>query len=153
MSHNSVSINVANDNISRTLALLPYAKQLGIRLVEGHSASGRVFHLPFEPRLVGNMALPAFHGGVIASFMEVAALSTTYSLLSKDRPPKLVDFSIDYLSSAGPHDLFAACEMQRIGKRIAAVGIRCWQRDRGTPVALGRAHIFIAHSAADSLVF
>ena len=153
MSDTSVPINGADDNISRTLALLPYAKQMGIRLVEGLSSPDRVFHLPFEHRLVGNMALPAFHGGVIASFMEVAALSTTYNLLSEDRPPKLVDFSIDYLSSAGPHELFATCEMQRIGKRIAAIGIRCWQQDPKTPVALGRAHIFVAHSAADSLVF
>lgn len=153
MIDNSVPIKGANGNILRTLALLPYAKQLGIRLVEGLSASDRVFHLPFEQRLIGNMALPAFHGGVIASFMEVAALSTTYSLLSEDRPPKLVDFSIDYHSSAGPHDLFATCEMHRIGQRIAALGIRCWQQDPSTPVALGRAHIFVAHSASDSLVF
>lgn len=103
--------------------------------------------------MVGNMALPAFHGGVIASFMEVAVLSTIYNLPSKDRPPKLADFSIDYLSSADPRDLFATWEMQRIVKRIAAIGIRCWQQDSKTPVALGRAHIFVAHSAVDSLVF
>lgn len=153
MSDNSTPINISNDDISRTLVLLPYAKQLGIKLIQGLTASDQAFHLPFEPRLVGNMTLPALHGGVIASFMQVAALSTTYSLLSKDRPPKLIDFSIDYLSSAGPHDLFATCEMRRIGKRIAAIGIRCWQQDPKTPVALARAHIFVAHSAADSLVF
>jgi acyl-coenzyme A thioesterase PaaI-like protein len=69
-----------------------------------------------------------------------------------DFAPKLVDFSIDYLSSAGPLDLFARCEMHRAGKRIAAVGIRCWQRNPDAPVALGRAHVFVAPSATDSMV-
>ncbi len=65
MSNSSVPGNAANDGISRTLLLLPYAKQLGIRLVDDLSAPNRVFHLPFESRLVGNMALSAFHGGTI----------------------------------------------------------------------------------------
>ena len=97
-------------------------------------------------------ALPAYHGGVVATLMQVAALTATYVLLDEDRPPKLVDFSIDYLSSAGPGDLFARCEMHRVGRRVAAVGIRCWQQDPDAPVALGRAHVFVAASASDSMV-
>lgn len=94
----------------------------------------------------------AYHGGVVATLMQVAALTATYVLLDEDRPPKLVDFSIDYLSSAGPGDLFARCEMHRVGRRVAAVGIRCWQQDPDAPVALGRAHVFVAASASDSMV-
>jgi acyl-coenzyme A thioesterase PaaI-like protein len=100
--------------------------------------------------LVGNVTLPALHGGVIAAFMQVAALASTYSLLRGERLPKLVDFSLDYLSSAGPMDLYAACEMHRVGKRIASLGIRCWQGNPDAPVALGRAHLFIAQSSSDS---
>jgi acyl-coenzyme A thioesterase PaaI-like protein len=108
-----------------------------------------VFHLPFEERLVGNVTLPALHGGVIAAFMQVAALASTYSFLRGERLPKLVDFSLDYLSSAGPMDLYAVCDMHRVGKRIAAVGVRCWQQSPDNPVGVGRAHVFIAQSASD----
>lgn len=102
--------------------------------------------------MIGDVSLPAFHGGVVATLMQVAALTATYVHLDEDRPPKLVDFSIDYLSSAGPRDLFARCEMHRVGRRVPAVGIRCWQADSDTPVALGRrAHLFVAESASDSM--
>ncbi len=141
------------DRICSTLAALPYARHLGIRVAEVDGAGTVVFHLPFEARLIGNVTLPAYHGGIVATFMQVAALTATYVLHDEDRPPKLVDFSIDYLSSAGPLDLFARCEMHRVGKRVAAVGIRCWQQDPDAPVALGRAHVFVASSASDSMVF
>lgn len=140
------------ERITSTLAALPYARHLGIRVAEVDGAATVVLHLPFEARLIGNVTLPAYHGGVVATLMQVAALTATYVLLDEDRPPKLVDFSIDYLSSAGPGDLFAHCEMHRVGRRVAAVGIRCWQQDPDAPVALGRAHVFVAASASDSMV-
>ncbi|MBU4324496.1 MAG: hypothetical protein KKG49_14810, partial [Gammaproteobacteria bacterium] len=80
---------------------------------------------------------------------QVAALASTYSFLRGERLPKLVDFSLDYLSSAGPMDLYAVCDMHRVGKRIAAVGVRCWQQSPDNPVGVGRAHVFIAQSASD----
>jgi acyl-coenzyme A thioesterase PaaI-like protein len=142
----------AADRISSTLNALPYARHLGVRLAEAGQPGPVVFHLPFEARLIGNITLPAYHGGIVASFMQIAALTVTYGMLGEDRPPKLVDFSVDYLSSAGPFDLFARCEMHRVGRRVAAVGIRCWQHDPQAPVALGRAHVFVAPSASDSAV-
>jgi len=137
-------------SISQMLGLIPFTRHLGIRLIEAGPAGETIFHLPFDTRVIGNLMLPAVHGGVLASFMEAAALTTVYAMENQDRLPKLVDFSIDYLSSAGPHDLYSTCEILRQGKRIAAVGIRCWQRDRNAPVTLGRAHILFAQPAAES---
>lgn len=74
-----------------TLAALPYARHLGIRVAEADGAGTVVLHLPFETRLIGNVTLPAYHGGVIATLMQVAALTATYVLLDEDRPPKLVN--------------------------------------------------------------
>ncbi len=148
----SVGMAPAADRISSALNALPYARHLGLCRADAGGTGSVIFHLPFEARLVGNISLPAYHGGVVASFMQIAALTVTYGVLGEDRPPKLVDFSIDYLSSAGPFDLFARCEMHRVGRRVAAVGIRCWQHDPDAPVALGRAHVFVAPSASDSAV-
>lgn len=152
--HDGVDPRVTRNRIVATLDAMPYARHLGIglRLAGAGEGTGALFHLPFDARLIGNVTLPAIHGGVVASFMQAAALAATYALLPEALPPKLVDFSLDYLSSAGPADLYAQCEMHRVGKRIAAVGVRCWQKTPDAPVALGRAHVFVAPSASDASV-
>jgi len=140
-----------HQRIAATLEAIPYARHLGIRLIDPHESDEVAYHMPFDARRIGNPILPALHGGVVATFMQVVALSETYALLRDELLPKLVDFSIDYLSTAEPRDLFASCEIHRVGKRVAAVGIRCWQRTPNAPVALGRAHVFVAPSASDAL--
>ncbi|MDM0110948.1 PaaI family thioesterase [Variovorax sp. J22R133] len=143
---------VTRERIVATLQLMPYAQYLGIVLADNAAEEAPLFHLPFHARLVGNPALPAIHGGVVAGFMEAAALATTYTQMDEVVPPKLVDFSIDYLSSARAVDLYAQCEVHRIGRRIAAIGIRCWQTSPDAPVALARAHVFVAPSSSDASV-
>lgn len=140
-----------NSRIARILLSIPYARHLGICVSDGGSVGLTVFQLPFKDRFIGNVTLPAYHGGIVATFMQVAALTATYDLLAKEKLPKLIDFSIDYLSSAGPLDLYASCVMHRVGRRVAAVGIRCWQDNTEAPMALGRAHVFVATSARDDL--
>ncbi|MEJ8856647.1 PaaI family thioesterase [Variovorax robiniae] len=140
------------DRTAANLEAMPYCRHLGIRLAPDAQDGAPTFHLPFDPRLIGNASLPAIHGGVLATFMQACALAATSAALGNQVPPKLVDFSLDYLSSAGPSDLYAQCEMHRVGRRIAAVGIRCWQRSADEPVALGRAHVYVAASSSDASV-
>ncbi|MEJ8822215.1 PaaI family thioesterase [Variovorax humicola] len=141
-----------HERTAAALAAVPYFHHLGIRLAADAHDGEVTFYLPFDARLVGNPSLPAIHGGVLATLMQAAALLSTSAALGNAVPPKLVDFSIDYLSSAGPADLYAQCEMHRVGRRIAAVGIRCWQQSPDAPVALGRAHVYVAHSSSDASV-
>lgn len=124
-------------------ARIPYAAELGMRYLAPSTQENNqhVFYLPFQAELVGNTALPALHGGAIAGFMESAAL---FHLLLEHsdakRLPKTIDFNIDYLRSAGPRETFASCEVVKLGRRVALVHIRCWQRHYDRPVALVRAH-------------
>lgn len=136
-----------SDRVVKLLSAIPYAQHLGACLHQGNDGPGLVLRLPFQPRLVGNTELKAFHGGVVGGFMQITALTTTCAELGEERPPRLIDFSIDFLSSAGPYDLYARCEFQRVGRRVAAVGIRCWQKDEGAPVAVARAHLYVAQAA------
>ncbi|WP_218510664.1 PaaI family thioesterase [Variovorax sp. dw_308] len=145
-----VGAQTLRDRTAAALEAAPYCRYLGIRLAPGAPGGELTFHMPFDARWIGNASLPAIHGGVLATFMQAAALTATSAALSNLMPPKLVDFSLDYLSSAGAADLYAQCEMHRVGRRIAAVGIRCWQRSAEEPVALGRAHVYVAHSASDA---
>jgi uncharacterized protein (TIGR00369 family) len=128
---------------SALLELVPYAGYLGLRFDLGPDQAPRL-RLPFKPTLIGNAALPALHGGVVASFMESAALLHLLLVLDEQRLPKSIDFSIDYLHSAHAEETFAACAVERLGRRVAQVQVRCWQRDPETPVALARAHFLLA---------
>lgn len=141
--HSSTSGNLA-ERATLALSRMPHAQQMGVCLGACTEDLGVVLRLPFQQRLIGNMQLPAIHGGVIGSFMQITALVAAFTQLGERRPPRFIDFSIDYLSHAVPEDLLARCSFQRIGRRVAAVSISCWQSDENTPVAVARAHLFAA---------
>lgn len=130
-------------------ALVPYAAFLDVRVE--HLTPSPVFRLPYRASLVGNTVLPALHGGVVAGFMENAAQLHLLLLLDENKVPKSIDFSIDYLRSANAVDSFAACEVARLGRRVAQVQIKYWQSDEQRVVALARAHFLLeAHDGITS---
>jgi len=63
--------------------------------------------------------------------------------MDQDRLPKTINFSIDYLRSAGAKDTYCRCEVTRQGRRVAHVQIVCWQDDENKPVAIGRVHVLL----------
>lgn len=121
----------------RLIAAVPYAAWLGIRVERAGDDS--VFHLPFADNLVGNRYLPALHGGVVASFLELAMQFDVLISQEQTRAPYPVDFSIDYWRSARAQDMWASCRLIRQGRRIAQLQAECWQDDAGRPVAFARA--------------
>jgi uncharacterized protein (TIGR00369 family) len=136
-----------NLDLGEIVARIPYARFLGVAIEQ--QDGGLLFRLPFQERLVGNRALPALHGGVVAGFMENAALLH----LMQQEPrhigiPKTIDFSIDYLRSAGPRESYASCQVTRLGWRVAQVQVNCWQDRPAVPVALARAHLLLNASDA-----
>lgn len=136
-----------NADFAPLRALVPYAAFLGLKIRQ--DASALSFHLPFRPSLIGNVALPALHGGVVAALMENAAQLHLLLQLDESKVPKSIDFSIDYLRSAHAEDCYAACDVARLGRRVAQVQIRCWQGADARTVALARAHFLL--EASDSL--
>lgn len=130
------------------VARIPYAVYLGMT-ADLHEQDV-VFHLPFRDQLVGNRYLPALHGGVVAGFMENAALLHLMHMEPEHVGiPKTIDFSIDYLRSAGPRASYASCVITRLGRRVAQVQINCWQEKPEVPVALARAHMLLNSSGAE----
>ncbi len=125
-------------NFDAVLSAVPYASLLGVQMEE--NAEGLLFTLPFQEKNIGNVALPAIHGGVIGGFMENAALLHLIWCLESDTLPKVIDFSLDYIRPGRPQTLFAACRVTKQGKRIANVQIESWQADRNKPVAVARSH-------------
>lgn len=120
------------------VAAAPYAQALGMRIEEDDT--GLLFRLPFRDNLVGNVRLPALHGGVVAGFMENAATFQVLIEQTQRRIPLAIDFAIDYLRSAGPRETYARCRLARLGRRVAQVQIDCWQEDADRLVAFARSH-------------
>ena len=120
---------------------IPYVDYLGIRAAG--SAPDALFRLPFQDKLIGNPILPALHGGVIAGFAETAATLHLIRTLRGAKFPKSIDFSIDYLRSGRPEETFAACEVVRVGSRVALVQVRCWQKSPEQPIAVTRGHFLL----------
>ncbi|WP_373975095.1 PaaI family thioesterase [Chitinibacter sp. SCUT-21] len=128
--------------LEKALQAIPYAKMLGVQVRE--QSGEPLFYLPFAEQNIGNVLLPAIHGGVIGGFLENAAVLHLMWARESAGIPRIVDFSIDYLRSARALDLYGRCEIVRQGKRVANVLMTAWQDDPTKPVAMARAHFLLS---------
>ncbi|GLR64455.1 PaaI family thioesterase [Marinospirillum insulare] len=126
--------------VNTWLAMIPYARLIGVEAEDKEDAL--IFTLQPKSENVGNPLLPALHGGVVAAYLETAAILNVMAYTQGKRIPKIIDFSIDYLRSARTEKTYARCELGRLGKRVVNVSITAWQGDReAEPIALARAHL------------
>ena len=120
------------------LSLIPYAKLIGIECLR--LGDDMVFRLPANKDNIGNPTLPAIHGGVIAGFMEDAAMLHLLMFMGIPHLPKIIAMSIDSLPAGPYRDTFAPCQVWRQGRRVANVAITAWQTNQTEPIATARAH-------------
>ena len=140
------SIKTNSYSLSATLkefvSEVPYATFLGINTIVKDNKLTSV--LPYSPKLIGNPAIPALHGGVTASFLEISAVLELFwasirahhqkeiGNLSKPRQsvefshsqiPKTIDFTVDYLRPGLPKDAYARAKIKRAGRRLSLIHI------------------------------
>lgn len=127
--------------MNRLLDAIPYARYLGVTIAE--RADGWDCVMPFREELIGNVQLPAIHGGVLGAFLELTAILHLIEEGSQ-RVPKPINFSVDYLRSAGPRDTYARATIFKLGRRIANVHVVAWQDDESKPVASGNGKFLLA---------
>ncbi|TJZ73850.1 PaaI family thioesterase [Chitiniphilus eburneus] len=131
----------ASGDYHALMRAIPYARTIGMVMSE---TDGELrFTLPFRQSNIGNVLLPALHGGVIGGFLENVAIFTLLASTETRSVPKVVDFSIDYLRSGRALDLYGRCDIVRQGKRVANVQLVAWQDDAAKPVASARAHFLL----------
>ena len=123
-------------------ALIPYARFLGLQLrqLDGE----RVCHMPYQPMLIGNSALPALHGGTLGALLESAAIFELMAQADSDRVPKIISLTVDYLRSGRAQDTFAHAVITRAGRRVANVRVEAWQEDRARPIAAAHVLFLLA---------
>lgn len=134
--------NPRADEIDAILKRLPFAQTLGMRCeVLGDEMTAI---LPFQEKLIGNVAIRALHGGAIASFLELTAMLQVFLVSDMPRPPKPINLTIDYLRQGHAKDLYARAYVLKMGRRMASVRAEAWQANRAEPVTALMAHFLVA---------
>ena len=134
--------NPRADEIDAILKRLPFAQTLGMRCeVLGDEMTAI---LPFQEKLIGNVAIRALHGGAIASFLELTAMLQVFLVSDMPRPPKPINLTIDYLRQGHAKDLYARAYVLKMGRRMASVRAEAWQQNRAEPVTALMAHFLVA---------
>lgn len=133
--------------IDAVLAQMPYGATMTMR-VHALEEKALVCHMPFDESLIGNVDLPAIHGGALSSFLEMAAtLEVARRQLAQasiahidiqqiaDTVPVPLNVTVQYLRSARNRDCYARAEVLKLGRRSNTVLCRLWQEDERKPVA------------------
>ena len=129
-------------DVQAVLEHIPYARFLGLQ-VEQHGNEIMTV-LPFQNDLVGNINLPAIHGGVVGAMLEITSTLQLIFDTACERLPKTVDVSFDYLRSARGTTTYGRAIVTRQGRRVANVRAELWQESRDKPVAASHGHFLLA---------
>ena len=132
----------AVQRLEQFLGRVPYVRFLGMRAELAGDEMTAV--LPFAPHLIGNMALPALHGGVIGAFMEMTALAQLSVIAPSAKVHKTIDITIEYLRPGKAMTMYARADVRKVGRQIANVHVEAWQEARDKPAAALRGHFLLS---------
>ncbi|MFT5210038.1 MAG: hypothetical protein ACI9CE_001761 [Flavobacterium sp.] len=132
----------AASNIQALVDGLPFAKFLGIQIDQKGNEITTI--LPFREDLVGNVNLPAIHGGAIGSFLEITSVIQLLNDTDLVRIPLTIDLSVDYLRSGRPVDTYGRAIVTRQGRRVASVRAEIWQEEKAKPIAAAHGQYLLA---------
>ena len=127
-----------SERLHAMLARIPYAQFLGVRAELAGDEMTLI--MPFAERLVGNIKLPALHGGVVGAFMEMTALAQLSISVGLARQARPIDVTVEYLRSGRPVTSYARAQITRVGRRVANVHVEAWQEARARPIAALHGH-------------
>ena len=132
----------AAQRLETFLGRVPYVRFLGMRAELAGDEMTAV--LPFAPHLIGNVALPALHGGVIGAFMEMTALAQLSVIAPSPKVHKTIDITIEYLRPGKAMTMYARADVRKVGRQIANVHVEAWQEARDKPAAALRGHFLLS---------
>ena len=101
--------------------------------IEPATRNGDVsFSLEYRESYVGNPSLQAFHGGIVATFIETAAQLYFYLIMGEGGFLEAETLTVNYLrpsvASQGP--LLAVPSMVRKGKNVSTLNVDLFQKDK-----------------------
>lgn len=125
-----------------------YTRHLGINVLTG--SESLCLHLPFREALIGNVQIPALHGGVLGGLIEEAARVAVGTGQGGSRALRILNCDVDYLRPAQTVDTYATAEIVRRTRRTVLAMVVCWQSEDRVPVATGRVQILLDAAAASA---
>lgn len=127
-------------SVSTFINSSPIAAWLGFeaQVIDG----APLYTLAFQEEHIGNPAIRALHGGVVAAFLEFTAQCELLHELGSDGI-RTVNTDVSYIASTRAQDMTGAASVLRVGRRIAFVEATAWQESRARPVAKGTFRIRI----------
>lgn len=119
----------------------PYNKFMNI--APENSTGELLTRMRYDRQLIGNIMLPALHGGTIGALLESAAIFQVLWEIETTSIPKIITITVDYLRSGRPVDTLAKAVLTKQGRRVVNVAVEAWQEDRSRPIASANAHFLI----------
>lgn len=96
---------------------------------------GRLYSITPNDAHIGNPLIKALHGGIVSTFLELAAIHELRRALGPDIDGQSVNMNVDYLRSVKLAPLFASARIAKAGHRLVFVDCVAWQNNEDTPVA------------------
>jgi uncharacterized protein (TIGR00369 family) len=127
---------VTRETLERYLDDSPFQKALGLRL-ESFDATAQtlVMRSVYGVQVERTTGSGQFHGGVIASLIDIAGDFALIAVLGYGVPT--INLRVDYLRPALNNDLLATAQVRRAGRTVGVVDIEV-KDTTGRLIALGR---------------
>jgi uncharacterized protein (TIGR00369 family) len=114
----------------------PFSKFLGLKLIDADAGAGSVVILmPMRPELERLPGTGQFHGGAIASLIDIAG-DFALILGVGDAVPT-INYRVDYLRPATGREIRARAVVRRAGRTVAVVDIEVHDAEQRL-IAIGR---------------
>ena len=127
---------MTRETLERHLDDSAFQRSLGLRLESFDAAQQTVaIRAVYGPQVERSNGSGQFHGGVIASLIDIAGDFALIAVLGFGVPT--INLRIDYLRPAVNHDLLATARVRRAGRSIGVVDIEVTDHS-GRLIALGR---------------
>lgn len=107
--------------------------------------------LPYNEGLVGNVMIPCYHGGVVATMLDhTAGFAAWSNLPDAYHRTSTVQLIVDYLAPPPCEDLLFVGRIDHQTNRLIRSSAICWTMDRKKQIAFGKA-IFNVYKSPDNL--
>lgn len=123
------------DELNGLMAQAEFHKVVKVEAVSLDPGGALTIKLPFDEAYTLFKKVGAYHGGVIATLIDVAG--TMACSVAKGRPTPTIDLRVDYLKSPVRCDLYADAVTRRVGRGIGVADVTVRGED-GTVYAIGR---------------
>lgn len=135
VAHAGIDAEGALKRLADELANPPFHDVLQPKPVSVEADGSVVIRLAYRPEFSGRRGAEFYHGGVVASLVDIAAHAAVAVRTGRMAPT--IDLRVDYLRSAPAGDLIATARILKMGRSISRADVEIRSADNKV-VAVGR---------------